>query len=191
MRDQARMQKCSQCGGDLVLAKKEQVCIVDGTKFVATVPSYACRRCRGTFLPGRALEAFDLAIACVLAERGEPSGERLRFLRRALGLRSLALAALLRVTPETLSRWERGQRKVDVMAWITVGSLVLEKAVRAPATAERLTRLSRPSRLPKTVHLKLGATRSAFGIKLTRGRTTARSSPSARAGATRRAGVGP
>lgn len=187
MSDPARMQKCSQCGGALAPAKKEQVCIVEGTRFVGSVPAYACRECRSAFLPGRALEAFDLAVACELAERAEPSGERLRFLRRALGLRSLALAALLRVTPETLSRWEREQRKVDVMAWITVGSLVLEKAGRAPATAERLTRLSRRSTLPKTIQLKLGAKRGAIGITVTRARST-RSAPG-RAATTRRAGV--
>jgi hypothetical protein len=53
----------------------------------------------------------------------------------------VVVADLLGVTPETMSRWENGQRPVDRAAWLTLGSVVLEQASRRPETLERLREL--------------------------------------------------
>lgn len=169
-----RMQKCPHCGGGIVRTKKEQACTVDGTRFVARVAAFSCRKCRAIFLPGPALARLDLEVACTLAARAGPSGERLRFLRKVLGLRGLELAALFQVTPETVSRWERGQRDVDFIAWIAAGSLVLEKAGRKPCTRERLTSLAQAPKLPKTIHVDVGREPAKVSIKVTRGSTSRR-----------------
>jgi transcriptional regulator with XRE-family HTH domain len=108
-------------------------------------------------MSGDVLERIDLEVATVLAMKGPLQGETLRFMRKALGLRGFELAALLGVTGETLSRWEHEQRPVDSMAWILVGSLVLEHAGRPPVTLRRLLAANekKPTPLPKTVRLRV------------------------------------
>lgn len=166
----SRMRKCPHCDGTVARSKRERTSAVAGTWFVARVDTYACRRCRAVFLAGPALERLDLEIACFLARRASPSGETLRFLRKALGLRGVALASLLQVTAETLSRWERGQRGVDANAWITVGSLVLEKSGRPTATYERLSALAEPRKLPATVRIDLDHPAKSYRLRVTRAR---------------------
>lgn len=116
-------------------------------------PAAACKRCHAVFIPAAGLERIDLAVACELAMRAPPAGEAFRFIRRALGLKAMDLAVLLRVTAETVSRWENDQRTVDANAWISVGSLALERASLPTATLHRLVGLQKPKKLPKTVHL--------------------------------------
>lgn len=164
-----RMQKCPHCGGSIARSTKEQSSTVASTRFTARLPAFSCRKCRALFLLGRSLERFELETACVIALRAPPNGERLRFLRKTLGMRAVTLAGLLQVTAETMSRWEHDQRGIDINAWLTVGSLVLEKARRSPQTLERLEALAKPAELPKTVEVSLTADLPKLGVKLTRG----------------------
>jgi DNA-binding transcriptional regulator YiaG len=73
---------------------------------------------------GEALSKLELAAAAELARLGRRSGPALRFMRKALGYRAVELAAL-DVAPETLSRWETGEREVEGRAFALVGLLVL------------------------------------------------------------------
>ena len=163
------MQKCAHCDGSVARSTKEQSCTVGTTRFVARVPAFSCRKCRAVFLLGRSLERFELEAACVIALRAAPNGERLRFLRKTLGMRAIALAGLLQITAETLSRWEHDQRGIDVNAWLTVGSLVLEKAKRPPQTLERLQALAKPADLASTIRVPIASELPKLGVKLTRG----------------------
>jgi hypothetical protein len=122
-------------------------------------PAAACKRCHAVFIPAEGLEQIDLTVAAELAMRSPPSGEAFRFLRRSLGLKAMDLAILLRVTAETVSRWENDQRTIDANAWISVGSLVLERAALPGQTLARLVSLQKTKKLPKTVHLDLPANR--------------------------------
>jgi hypothetical protein len=119
-------------------------------------PAAACKRCHAVFIPAGGLERIDLEVACELAMRATPSGAALRFLRRTLGLKAVELGVLLRVTAETVSRWENDQRTIDANAWISVGSLVLERALLPTQTLLRLMGLQKAKKLPKTVHLDQG-----------------------------------
>ena len=47
-------------------------------------------------------------------------------MRKSVPLSAVELASLLRVAPETISRWETGERAVDRAAWLVVRALVLE-----------------------------------------------------------------
>lgn len=132
-------------------------------------PAAACKRCHAVFLPAEGVARIDLVVASELAMRASPSGEAFRFIRRALGLKAMDLALLLRVTPETISRWENDQRPIDANAWITVGSLVLESASQAPETMQRLNGLQKPKKLPKTVHLDTSSARAAAGSAAAKG----------------------
>jgi len=129
--------------------------MIGATAFIVKLPAYACRRCKGVFMEGTALEQADLEVACVLASRGQASGETFRIMRKTLGMRAAVLAQLLNVTAETISRWENDQRAVDVNAWLAVGSILLERTGRPCSTLKRLMALSKGTRLPKTVRIDL------------------------------------
>jgi DNA-binding transcriptional regulator YiaG len=135
------MNKCASCAGLLTASRKRQVQRVAGREFIVTVAASTCRGCGSIFLENDSLQRADLEVACELARHGPPRGEAFRFLRKTMGMRGLDLAALLDVTPETISRWENDQRVVDKATWLTLGSLVLERAGRAPETLERLREL--------------------------------------------------
>lgn len=147
------MESCLHCRGSLVRARREQERVVGDTCFMVRSPAAACKRCHAVFLPADGLAQIDLAVACELALRAPPSGEGFRFIRRALGLKAMDLALLLRVTPETVSRWENDQRMVDANAWISVGALALERASLPTQTLQRLVGLQKSKKLPRTVHL--------------------------------------
>lgn len=149
------MRTCPQCGGRIGTSKTEQSHDVAGHRFLVKSPALVCRRCRTTFMTGPALEQALLEIACLLAMRASPSGEALRFMRKVLGIRAGALATLLSVTAETVSRWENDQRAMDANAWIAVGSILLEHAGRPPKTYERLAALHDGHKLPKNVKIDL------------------------------------
>jgi predicted transcriptional regulator len=118
---------------------------VSGRSFVIVVPARVCRDCDALFLDGPCLERAELEVACELARTGPSDGESFRFMRKALAMRATDIASLIAVSPETISRWENGQRTVDRIAWITVGTMVLEKAKRATSTLERLMALRNPT----------------------------------------------
>ena len=139
------MKKCATCGGRLSRTRKDEVHEVAGRRFVATLPSRSCRACGTSFLDAPTIERVELEVACELAQHGPACGETFRYMRKALGMRAVALARLLGVTPETVSRWENEQRPVDGATWIALGSVVLEKARRAPSTLERLRALQSPA----------------------------------------------
>lgn len=151
----ADMQKCAHCQGFIALTKKEETRELSGTRFLVTVPAFVCKGCRAVFLQGEALEHADLEIACALARTGPATGETFRFIRKALGLRSAAAAALLDVTAETVSRWEHGQRPVDKCAWVALGSLVLEELDRPSETMSRLSMLQQVPSAPNVVRIDL------------------------------------
>lgn len=144
--------------------------MVVGTSFVVRAPAHTCKECRAVFMAGDVLERIDLEVATVLAMKGPLQGETLRFMRKALGLRGFELASLLDITGETLSRWEHEQRPVDPMAWVLVGSLVLEHAGRPPVTLRRLLAVgkAKTAKLPKTIQLKVGERAAARATSKTK-----------------------
>jgi len=68
---------------------------------------------------------FEHAVARHVAEHGPVSGATMRYMRKSVPLSAANLAALLRVSPETVSRWETGERPVDRASWLVVRGLVL------------------------------------------------------------------
>ena len=82
--------------------------------------------------------AFDLQVACSLAREGACNGEALRFMRKVLGLDGRELASLLSLTPETVSRIEKGRVPVDVRTAALIGAMVLDKLEDRTDTLKRL-----------------------------------------------------
>ncbi len=51
-------------------------------------------------------------------------------MRKSIPLSAASLAELLRVAPETVSRWETGERAVDRASWLVVRGLLLDLRAR-------------------------------------------------------------
>jgi DNA-binding transcriptional regulator YiaG len=140
------MRRCLTCGGRVIHSQKDEWVEVASRRFVASVPAQACAECGGLFVDSASMAELETAVSCELAKSGPASGETFRYMRKSLGMRATALAKLLGITAETVSRWENMQRAVDRTAWIVLGSLVLENAGMAPATFERLQIVGEASR---------------------------------------------
>ena len=149
------MKTCEGCEGRVTRTRKQEVLVVSGRRFVVSLPARACRSC-GVQADAASLERIELEVACELAREGPASGETFRFMRKALGMRAMDLADLLGITPETVSRWENGQRLVDRSAWIALGSMVLEKARRSTATVQRLRTFKNPPAGTRSIRIVLG-----------------------------------
>ena len=116
------------------------------------MPALRCPKCKEVYLDGPALVRFELEVAWELARLGTRSGEAVRFMRKAIGLTARALAALLGVAPETVSRWETGQRTVDTPTFAVLGRLVGDKIVGSRETTDLLEAQLAPS---KEKHVRL------------------------------------
>lgn len=147
------MMRCMSCGErKLKKTTEPHWTKVAGTKFSGQVAALRCPRCSEVYLDGPALVRFELEVALELARLGSRSGEALRFMRKAIGLTARALAALLAVAPETVSRWETGQRAVDAPTFVVLGRLVGDKIVGSSETRDLLEAQRAPS---KEKHVRL------------------------------------
>ena len=137
--------KCSSCGSDQVVkAPVEVTRHFDDFTFVGEIPGRRCEACSETFTPALALEKFEQAIAGELATQGAHSPKAFKFMRKIAGFKSVELATLLGVEPETVSRWESGARPLDIKAAVVLGSLVLDALRGQSSTHERLEAMQRP-----------------------------------------------
>lgn len=121
------------------------------------MPGQECRQCGESFFEVRTLARFDQLVAKELANAGVKTGDVLRFIRKAAGVRAVDLAALLDVRPETVSRWEHDKRPIDRGSYAVLHQLLIEKLAESTATADYLRRLGKAKRLPKTVRVEMQA----------------------------------
>jgi DNA-binding XRE family transcriptional regulator len=125
---------------------------IDGTTFKADVDATRCGACDELLISGPGLLAAERALTARLA-RGAVGPQGFRWLRRAAGLQAMQLAALLDVSPGTVSRWENGKKPLERRAVALVASLALEAAGEAPNTRELLGHLASGRKPPRRVHL--------------------------------------
>jgi putative zinc finger/helix-turn-helix YgiT family protein len=123
--------------------------------FVAAVDGRKCAACGEASFKGTDLARFEGAVAASLARSGEASGEAFRWMRKALDLRAVDVAALLGVTPETISRWETGRVAIDRSALALLALLVLDHERGSAATIDALRARAAAAPLGKTVKIKL------------------------------------
>jgi putative zinc finger/helix-turn-helix YgiT family protein len=128
--------------------------VVEGRTFTAEVNTKRCSKCDEALVALEELALFEVAVAAELARSGARSGEAIRFMRRAIGLRASDLASLLDVAPETLSRWETGEREAPRAYVAVVGGIVLDQVAGCTITADRLRALRGDGpELPKVVRI--------------------------------------
>ena len=147
-----KMTKCVMCGAKKLSAgETTHDFTVSGVKFVVEeVPAEVCASCDESYVANGDLERAELTIAAELARRGMRTGEAFRFMRKALGLKSNALAELFDLQPETVSRWEKGTQTLDPRAFALLGSVVVDRlAGREQLALERLRALRAPVKAPR------------------------------------------
>jgi DNA-binding transcriptional regulator YiaG len=122
------LERCALCGyaGAFELTATTDEALVGERVFRAEVAADRCPSCGEVFTPAEGAMAFGEAVARRLIMDGDVSGATFRYLRHTLGVTGPSLAESLGVTPEIVSRWERGDGDVDRLAWAVLAMLVLE-----------------------------------------------------------------
>jgi len=158
------MKRCTECGGTELRQVLEPAELRIGPRvFVGELEVMRCDACGETFTSGQAGEAFELAAARWLAEHGFTTGEEIRFMRKAAGLRAADLAELLDVSPEAVSHWETGKHQAGHGTLATIAALVLDALEGSTATRDRLRALREPIGLAKVRLDVSGGGRAATG----------------------------
>ena len=150
--------KCNNCGSERwKRGTTPEALTIDGRTFKADLTADLCETCGESLVSIDEMGRFEVAIAAELARAGARSGEAIKFMRKAIGLRAVDLADLLDVAPETLSRWETGERAAPRAHVVTLGALVLDHAAGSTSTVDRLRALrGERSAEPSEVRLALG-----------------------------------
>src|SRR5688500_12104942 len=113
--------KCTKCGAETRSKRVEHSITVSGVKVSGDLQAEGCMGCDASVLDLHELARFELLVAAALATHGVCTGESFRFVRKALGMRAADVGTVLGVTPETVSRWETGQRDVDRHVFAMLG----------------------------------------------------------------------
>jgi putative zinc finger/helix-turn-helix YgiT family protein len=147
------MKRCMRCEGEKLVASETELSRkLAGRTFKVAVPARRCAGCGEQYISQKAGVSGELAIAEKLAQAGVVAGDAFQ-LRKALALPAVELAALMDVTPETMSRWEHGKLPVERRAIALLSAMVLDRVEGRTMTLDRLQALQKPSRLPKLVRL--------------------------------------
>jgi putative zinc finger/helix-turn-helix YgiT family protein len=148
--------KCPTCGGDRwKKGTVPHVEVVDGRKFKADLAARVCAKCGEAIVTIDELDQFAVAVALALALAGARSGNAIRVMRKSIQLSATALAELLNVSLETVSRWEHGERDAPLPAVAALGAMAIDHAAGSTATADRLRALRQGPRLAKVVRVDL------------------------------------
>lgn len=152
------MNKCPACSASGLSTQSErQTRKIGAFTFRADLPALVCRKCGESYVAGPDLQRFELAAARELAHLGVRSGEALKFMRKAAGLKAAELAELLGVSAETISRWETDKVPIDWAAFVAVGSLVADKIEGRTDTLERLRALRLPPKKGGSIDVKIAS----------------------------------
>ncbi len=149
--------KCAQCGhGTLEPGVVERTVNVGELSYTAEVPAKVCPSCGAYRLSRDTMRRLSAVIAGDLAREGVATPEVFRYLRKRLQLSAKELAALLDVTPETVSRWENGKHPLDPRAMKLLGAMVLDSLGERPRLLDYLRSLQQ-EREPREPERRLPA----------------------------------
>lgn len=151
------MRRCPVCKqGELEPTEHELRRELGGHVFTARVPAQRCRACGEGVVEGRSIERFELKIAKALVG-APPTGESVRFVQKAVGLKAVDLAELLGVAPETVSRWEAGRHPVDRSVHALLSLLLEDRLAGTHRTEDALRKAARPEPLDEHVEIKVAS----------------------------------
>lgn len=119
--------KCVSCGHPkLKRGTTDEIVPVGALTFTVRAPALVCPKCGESYLDAETLGQVEHRVAGELAMEGADTSEAFRFMRKAIGLRAREVADLFGVTPETVSRWETGERQPADAAVKLLAVLVIE-----------------------------------------------------------------
>ena len=104
-----------------------------------------CPECDELLISATELGRIEKVAANTIVARGIAAGREFKFVRKAAELRAVDVAALLDVTPETVSRWEHGDQPIPRLVAFTVAELYLHPKI----TRAKLEALGKPRPKPK------------------------------------------
>jgi DNA-binding transcriptional regulator YiaG len=150
--------RCARCGGRELRDEAETLSFalpLSGISASVVAPARRCAGCDGVHVESRVMERAQLSVACELADLGVQTGEAMRHMRKALGLRAADLARLLDLTPETISLWETGRVPPNRAAFVALGALVQDAVDGRTTTGERLMALAAAPPRPQVISVRL------------------------------------
>ena len=151
--------RCEACGEGELREGTETISVAlprCGVVASIAAPALRCRGCGAALVTKPVRARALLAVGRELADRGVHTGEALRHMRKALGLRAADLARLLDVTPETVSHWETGRALPGRAAFVAVAAMVHEALDGRTSTRDRLAALADGLAYPHALTLSLG-----------------------------------
>jgi putative zinc finger/helix-turn-helix YgiT family protein len=151
------MKRCYACKSERLRAGQTTVRREFGGRAfeVKNVPALVCAKCGEFTIDGVDLVRAENAITAELARAGPMTGDAFKWLRKAIALKATEIGELLDVAPETISRWETGERPPDRAAWLMLGTMALEMLEGRSQTIDRLRDLKARPGTSKVVRLKL------------------------------------
>ena len=135
---------CLVCGASIETRRENYRYTASGLPHVTLqqVEVSRCPVCGETEVTIPHIEALHRAIAAVLIQkRARLAPEEIRYLRKYLGWSGVDFAAHMGVTPETVSRWERGTTPMGGQADRLLRLLVVNLTQAQDYPAARLTAL--------------------------------------------------
>jgi putative zinc finger/helix-turn-helix YgiT family protein len=134
------MDKCVKCGGrDLTVESLSDTFVLDGVSITTTAEGLRCGACGESYLDLAAAESCDRQAAAQLVRAGIPGRRAFKLVRKHLGYTGAELGALLDVAPETVSRWETGEREIPRYARALLALLALDQERRRTEIHDVLT----------------------------------------------------
>jgi putative zinc finger/helix-turn-helix YgiT family protein len=149
---------CSACGCLTVEGATATVSVEllePAVSVTVSVPARRCPRCETVLVDEAVRTRSHLAASSELADLGVHTGDSLRHMRKALGLRAADLARLLDVRPETISHWETGKAPPNRAAFAALAAMVEDALDGRTTTRDRLARLADERPFPRNVAVKL------------------------------------
>ncbi len=146
--------RCAQCDGREFRDVTETLSVAlprSGVSASGEVAARRCTNCSHVVVASSVIERFRLALGCELADAGVRTGEAIRHMRNALGLRAADLAQLLDLTAETISHWETGKALPNRSAFIALAAMVEDALEGKTTTRDRLVILVEGGAYPRTI----------------------------------------
>ncbi len=138
-------EKCHACGATPLVESTTTMKRAFGEQvYTAELPATACPACGEAVVEGDVLARYDAALTHALVRHGQPGAAAVKWLRKAARLTGAELAALLGVTPESVSRWENDRTAMDRATWVTLGALAIEAEEGRSDTADMLRARAEP-----------------------------------------------
>lgn len=114
--------RCFKCKSENSYRPWEGPAEVMGVEFIAK--GEQCESCGEILFTPEQSREHDRLVARGIIDRGPRAGAELRLLRKVAGLTAAEFAALLDVTPETVSRWENDRVPTPITTAYIMGDLV-------------------------------------------------------------------